>query len=90
MKVKLDESQVVSWCKCIVAAAPVVSSNSSMQAMACVCPGARKPCWQRNSSHSQPLLSVSMIVTIGDSSHVDGAIDNSVHSVDVHSGTGSN
>ena len=89
MKVKLDESQVVPWCKCIAAAALAVSSNSSMQAMASVCPGARKPCWRRNSSHSQPLLSVSMIVTIGDSSHVNGAIDDSVRSVDVHSGNGS-
>ena len=41
MKVKLDESQVVPWCKCIAAAALAVSSNSSMQAMASVCPGAR-------------------------------------------------
>ena len=64
MKVMLDESQVVPWCKCIAAATLEVSSYSSMQAMASVYPGARKPCWRKNSSHSQPPPSVSMIVTI--------------------------
>ena len=56
MKVKLDESQVVPWCKCIAAAALAVSSNSSMQAMASVSVSVQepvaKPCWRRNSSHS--------------------------------------
>ena len=36
MNVKLDERQVVPCCKCIAAATLVVSSNSSMQAMACL------------------------------------------------------